>query len=200
MVANFNPFANTEVGKVELTLCNIVNPSEISQVFPVHSSRGGPCAQWPQTWRNPGKPISEMSANSLSTQEEKINKTTLKMLPGLGSVNLSINGQWHLTKAKISGGISEDLDSLWEIVKNDSPAYRKIASTFIASNADAGGRLLKCHLKKYWKSGSPDAYKSVFNSLRGFLDFQKSRNEPAREWGSRSDLIFCEHRRWILLE
>ena len=86
------------------------------------------------------------------------------------------------------------------ISKNDSPVYLKIDRTFIASNADAVGRLLRCHLKTYWKSGSSDAYKSVFNSLRNFLDFQKSRNEPAREWDLGSVAIFFEHGRTTILE
>ena len=43
-------------------------------------------------------------------------------------------------------------------------------------------------------------YKSVFYSLKNFLDFQKSRNEPAREWELGSVLVFFEHRRTILSE
>ena len=61
------------------------------------------------------------------------------------------------------------------------------------------GSLVKMSPKKYWESGSPDTYKSVFNSLRDFLDFQKSRNDPVHEWGLGSVLISFEHRRWILL-
>ena len=71
LVSNFNSFENPGVGKVDLTLANIPNPFGISQVFPSHSSGEGSCAQWLQTWRSPGWPISEMYADSLVAQEEK---------------------------------------------------------------------------------------------------------------------------------
>ena len=40
-VSNSNPFGNTEVGEVDLTLGNIANPFDIFQVAPVHSSGKG---------------------------------------------------------------------------------------------------------------------------------------------------------------
>ena len=63
-----------------------------------------------------------------------------------------------------------------------------------------GGRLLRCRQKKYWMSGSPDAYKAVLYSLKKFLDSQNSRNGPANKWELGSVLIFFGHRGTILLE
>ena len=56
LVCNFTPYSDPEVGKIELTLCNIPNPYAIFQVAPLHSSGGWPKAQLLQTWRNTGKP------------------------------------------------------------------------------------------------------------------------------------------------
>ena len=133
----------------------------------------------------PGETISAMSANSLVTQEGKLNKTTLQMLSGLGTVNLSLNGAMASYERKDMAKILEDLLPLWGIVKNDPPAYREIERTFIAANADESGHLLKCRLKKYRGSGSSGAYMSVFNSVMNFLDSQRAETNPSANgtWG-----------------
>ena len=71
LVSNFSPYTATIVNKIKLTLGNIPNPYEIIQVSPVLSLGGGSWAECLQTWRNPRKQISEMSAESLITQEGK---------------------------------------------------------------------------------------------------------------------------------
>ena len=98
--------------------------------------------------------------------------------------------------------ISENIVSLWEIAKNDSPVYRKERErefVFLATNKDSKGLLFGSHLQMYWRPGSADTYKTVFNPLRNFLDFHKSRNEPANEWDFGPFLGFFEHRRSILI-
>ena len=112
-----------------------------------------------------------MSANSLITKEEKAKQYNagqdLRARPGKP---LS-KGSLAAYQRKDSGEIAEDLVSLWEKVKkNDPPAYRKIERAFTSSKPEVVGRRLKCTIRRYWVSGSPDAYKSVLYSLSKFLE------------------------------
>ena len=89
---------------------------------------------------------------------------------------------------------------MWGLMKNDSPVYQKVERVFVAENQDAKGLLLKSHLKRHRQFASAITYRSVYYSIKNFLDFQKNRNEPVEVWGGGSVLIFPEHRRTVLLE
>ena len=82
----------------------------------------------------------------------------------------------------------------------DSPAYTKMERYLLASNTDTSSLLLKSHLRKYRRRGSVATYKSVYSSISTFLEFRKSRNEPAQDWDVGSVVMFFEHWRTILLE
>ena len=85
-------------------------------------------------------------------------------------------------------------------MKHDSPAYRKVDGVFLAAKQDAKGLLLRSQLKRHWLFCSAATYRSVYCSVKNFLDFQKNRNEPVDDWDIGSVLIFFEHRRTVLLE
>ena len=113
MVSNSNPFANPEVRKVDLALGNISNPFGIFQVSPLHSSGEGTLAQWLQTWGSPGKPISEMSADSLVAQEGKAQQNNVSNAPRVRAGKHLAKGPMGSYRRKDTGGISEDLAELW---------------------------------------------------------------------------------------
>ena len=102
----------------------------------------------------------------IKTQEEKAKQystpNALRPRPGKPLSKGPISSY----QRKDSKKIDEDLVSLWEQVKNDSPAYQRIERSRASSKPEVGGSILKCHLRKYWASGSPDTYKAVPYSLR----------------------------------
>ena len=186
-VSNFSTYATPRVSRNTLTLGKIPNPYGIFEVPPVQSSGMGSLAECLRTWKNTGKPISEMSTQSLLTQENRVKSSNAPRFTAwapLSGKSLSSFRQQGL------GKVSENLVSLWELMKNDPPAYQKVERVFVSTNQDSEGLLLKIHLKKYWQSASSVTYKSVFYSVKNFLDFQKNRNEPAQERGVGSVLIF----------
>ena len=125
LVFNFNPYLAPEAKQIDLILGDVPNPYEVIQVVPVHSSRDGSWPQWLQTWENPGKPIAEMSANRLNTQEEKARRYNMaKVLRGRPGKPLP-KGSIESYRRKDSGRITEYIASLRGKVKNDAPAYRK---------------------------------------------------------------------------
>ena len=71
MVCNYNPYTTPQVKAIDFKFGQISDPYEIVRVAPVHSIGEGSYSQRIQTWGNPGKPISEMSPNSLQSQEER---------------------------------------------------------------------------------------------------------------------------------
>ena len=95
---------------------------------------------------------------------------------------------------------AELLVTLWEIVKIDSPSYRNIERSFLASNSDSSGLLLKGHLTRYWNFVSPSSNRKTYYSILRFFTFLKSRNEALINWGVWAVLVFFEHRRTELLE
>ena len=78
---------------------------------PVHSSGEGPFAQWRQTWRNPEKPILEMSANSLVMREAKAQQQNVAKAPLVRAGKPPSKGPMASYKRKDMGGISDDLAS-----------------------------------------------------------------------------------------
>ena len=83
LVSNFSSYATPIVDKNKLTLGNVSNPYEAIHFSPVLSLGKGSWVECLQTWRNAGEQISEMSAESLITQEEKSNNTTYLTPPEL---------------------------------------------------------------------------------------------------------------------
>ena len=71
MVCNYDPYTSSRAESIDLQLGRISNPYEVIRVAPVPSVGEGSQSQWIQTRGNPGKPISEMSINSLQSQEER---------------------------------------------------------------------------------------------------------------------------------
>ena len=71
LVCNYDSYTSAHVKSVSLKLGQIPDPYEVIQVAPVRSLGEGSNSQWPQAWRGAGKPISEMSVNSLRPQEER---------------------------------------------------------------------------------------------------------------------------------
>ena len=73
----------------------------------------------------PGETISEMSANSLITKEEKAKQYNMEKVPLARPGRPLSKGPIASYKRKDSGGIAEDLVSLWGKVKNDPLVYQK---------------------------------------------------------------------------
>ena len=141
-----------------------------------------------------------MSAESLITQEEKVLQYNISNAPRISAGAPLSKMSLASYKRNDMGKASENLSPLWEIVKNDPPVYRDIERAFLPTNHDAKGLLFESHLQKYWRAAPADKYKSAFYQLRKFLDWQKSRHEPARDWDLGRVLIFSERRRTIRLE
>ena len=70
--------------------------------------------------------ISETSAKTLLTQEEKAKQYNVAKVLRISPCNPLSKGPVASYKRKDMGGIADDLVALWEIVKNDSPVYQKI--------------------------------------------------------------------------
>ena len=183
LVSNFSSYATPIVTMNNLTLCNISNPYEIDQVSTVLSLGEGSRIECLQTWSNQGKQISEMSTESLRTQEEKAIQYNVSNAPRIRDGGPLSKRSLASYKREDMGEVSENLAPSWGIVKNDPPVYRQIERAFPATNKDVEGLLFKSHLQKYRLTASADTYKSASYSLRNFLDFQKEQKRTGPRMG-----------------
>ena len=77
LVSNFPPYTTPKITRTILTMCEILNPHEIFEITPVLSLGEGSAMEVPQTWRNPGKSISDMSAKALTSHRDKAQTSNL---------------------------------------------------------------------------------------------------------------------------
>ena len=71
LVANFPAYATPNIAKTILTLGKVLNPHELFEATPVLILGEGSTIDLLKTWGNPGKPISGMSAKSLTSQQDR---------------------------------------------------------------------------------------------------------------------------------
>ena len=71
MVSNLPTYTTPKVTKLKHTLGNILNPHEVDEIAPVVYLGRGSLIKDLQTWRKPGKPISDMSVKALTPQKDK---------------------------------------------------------------------------------------------------------------------------------
>ena len=102
-------------------------------------------------------------------------------------------------KQKMYDKFTELLVTLWGSVETESPTYKNVEMSLLASNPDPTGILLKTHLGRYWKFASPSTNRQTYYCMKGFFDFLKYRNEPIIVWEVWPVLIFFEQRRSELL-
>ena len=113
-----------------------------------------------------GEQISEMSTQSLLTQEDKVKSSNIPNAPIFAAWNHLSGKSLAAFKIQVLGKVSENLVTLWETMKNHPPAYQKVERVFMTTNQDSDGILFKSRLKRYWQSASADTYKSAYYPLK----------------------------------
>ena len=81
LVSNFPSYATPRISKTIQTLGKILKPHEVTDAAPVLSLGEGSTIYIIETWRNTGKPISDMSVKSLISQQDRSQTYNLPNAP-----------------------------------------------------------------------------------------------------------------------
>ena len=102
-----------------------------------------------------------MPTKSLLTQEDSVESVNIANAPRFAAGNPLSGKSLEPIRQEGLDKISENLASMWELMKHDSPAYQKVDRVFVSANQDAGDLLLKSRLKRRWQWCSATTHKSV---------------------------------------
>ena len=143
MVSNFSSYTTPKITRTILTMGKILNPHGIFEITPLLSLGGVVAMEVLQTWRNRGKPISDMSVKALTPQQDKAQTPNLENAPKFADGNHISTKSLAEFKTEKSDKFSELLVTSWEAAKLESPVYKKVELAFLTANKEPTGLFTK---------------------------------------------------------